>query len=149
MAPPPKAMLTRPRLLTVFFVGQNAQSASPGPLPTIRSPALASELSEINIEQFEVEIQLSSLDVKKAAGDNGILTRLLRMLSKNVAPFVLHLFHLSLKSGKLPTQSEQATIIPIYHKGIDLCRRTIDPYPCSALCRRFSRGLCLYVCTHM
>ena len=110
MAPPPKAMLTRPKLLTVFFVGQNAQSASSGPLPTIHSPPLASELSEINIEQFEVERQLSSLDVKKAAGGDGIPTRLLSMLSKNVAPCVLHLFRLSLKSGKLPTQWKEATI---------------------------------------
>ena len=111
MAPPPKAMLTRPRLLTVLSSARmRSLPRLATSLPTIHLPPLASELSEINIEQFEVERQLSSLDVKKAAGGDGIPTRLLSMLSKNVAPCVLHLFRLSLKSGKLPTQWKEATI---------------------------------------
>ena len=59
-----------------FFVSQNRQSAQPGPLP------FTSKLCEFNIEISEVERHLSTLDVKKATGDDGVPTRLLRLLSK-------------------------------------------------------------------
>ena len=100
-----------------FFVSQNRQSAQPGPLPFIPATSLTSKLCEFNIEISEVERHLSTLDVKKATGDDGVLTRLLRLLSKNISRCVHHLFCLSLKSGELPQDWKQATVIPIYKKG--------------------------------
>ena len=150
MAPLPKAMLTNPRLLKREFGGHNMQSASPGPLPSIHSPPLVSQLSKINIEQFEVESQRSFLDVKKVAGDDGIPTRLLRMLSKNVAPCVFHLFRLGLKSGKLPTQWKQATMIWIYKKGDRSLPSNYRPISLlSSLSKVLERILFIYVCTHI
>ena len=68
----------------IFFVSQNRQSAQPGPLPFIPATFLMSKFCEFNVKIFEVERHRTP-DVKKATGDDGVPTRLLQLLSKNIS----------------------------------------------------------------
>ena len=120
-----------------FFVSQNKQSPQPGPLPFIPATSLTSKLCEFNIDIFEVERHLSTLDLKKDTGDDGVPTRLLRLMSKNISHCVHHLFRLSLKSGELPQDWKQATVIPSTKREITLYRQITVLYPSWAFSRKF------------
>ena len=103
--------------LNAFFVCQSEQSAAPGPVPPILTAPSVVKLCDIQITVNEVEHLLSTLDLKKAAGDDGVPTRLLRLTAKSIAPHIHHLFNLSLKHGQLPQEWKQATVTPVYKKG--------------------------------
>ena len=103
----------------MHFVCQSEQSAAPGPVPPILTASSVVKLCDIQITVNEVE-HLSTLVLKKAAGDDGVPTRLLRLTAKGIAPHIHHLFKLSLKNGQLPQKWKQATVTPVYKKGIDL-----------------------------
>ena len=87
-----------------FFPSQNVQSAIPDPGPSPSIPQVTPKSKLLEIHAHISEVVLSKLDVKKAAGDDGVptLTRLLRFLSREIALCIHHLFELSLKIGELP-----------------------------------------------
>ena len=82
-------------LLNSFFVRQSSWSASTEEPPTVNTePVLDSSQT---LEKFEVSISdvlqvLRTVDSKKAPGFDGIPTRLITMLAKEIAPCVHHIF---------------------------------------------------------
>ncbi|PFX23172.1 putative RNA-directed DNA polymerase from transposon X-element [Stylophora pistillata] len=59
---------------------------------------------------------LSGLDTSKACGPDGILARLLKECSEQIAPSLCMLFNFSLSRGKLPYEWETADITPLHKK---------------------------------
>lgn len=121
---PEGELLTTPSekatLLNKFFLTQAGQSAGDGVPPQINSRAATAEerLEEFTVSVGEVREALLHLDVTKAAGDDGVPTRLLRLLSSELAPCVHHIFQRCLATGTLPTDWKLATVTPIYkNKG--------------------------------
>ena len=74
-------------------------------------------LSDIQITPAEVHRELTTLDVNKAAGPDGIPTILLKMCADQLAVPLCHLFRKTLVSGKLPQDWKHAKITPIFKKG--------------------------------
>jgi len=74
-------------------------------------------LSDIQITPAEVYKELTTLDVNKAAGPDGIPTILLKMCADQLAVPLSHLFQKTLVTGKLPQDWKHAKITPIFKKG--------------------------------
>ena len=74
-------------------------------------------MPDIEITKTGVEKILEQLDPSKAAGPDGITTRILRTLSKEVAPILTMIFQHSLKTGQVPTQWKKANVTAIFKKG--------------------------------
>ena len=74
-------------------------------------------MPNIKITRTGVQKILEKLDPSKAAGPDGITTRVLRNLSKEVAPILTTIFQHSLKTGQVPTQWKKANVTAIFKKG--------------------------------
>ena len=56
---------------------------------------------------------LAALDVTKASGQDGVTAKMLRSTKSSIAPSLMKLFNLSLKSGVIPSQWKKSLIVPI------------------------------------
>ena len=61
----------------------------------------------------EVYGMLSSLDISKASGPNGVSARMLKMTAEFIAPSVCKLFNISLQTGRVPQGWKQSIIVPV------------------------------------
>lgn len=107
-------------VLNRFFTSQARLSLDDGPLPPIQIPAAddGDRLTEFTTTPQQVNKVLHSLDPSKAAGGDGIPTRLLRLVADQITPCVHHIFALSLSTATLPDEWKRANVTPIYkHRG--------------------------------
>ena len=89
-------------------------------------------LNEIQITGQDVFTALSNLNPCKASGIDSIGPKVLKSCSYGLYEVLHHLFSLSLKSGKIPTEWKVHCIVPVYKSG-DKC--SIANYrPISLLC---------------
>lgn len=79
----------------------------------IASTGEVSNIEDLLCTDEEVYGLLSSLDVSKASGPDGISARMLRMTAEFIAPSVCKLFNLSLQTGRVPHRWKQSTIVPV------------------------------------
>ena len=68
----------------------------------------------------EVISILSSLSDNKSSGPNGIPTRILKLLKKDISVQLVDIFNLSFSSGIYPTPLKTAKVIPIHKKDSKL-----------------------------
>ena len=61
----------------------------------------------------EVTHMLSSIDVSKASGPDGIGARMLKSTAASIAPAITNLFNISLSHGKVPSEWKTACVTPI------------------------------------
>ena len=61
----------------------------------------------------EVYQLLSSLDVTKANGPDGISARTLKHTATSITPSITKLFNLSLRTGHIPSEWKQSLVVPI------------------------------------
>ena len=74
-------------------------------------------LTELSFYLKDVFVSLRMLNVKKARGSDGILSRLLKETTHQIAPSLCTLLNRSLDSGILPDEWKLANIIPVLKKG--------------------------------
>ena len=74
-------------------------------------------MPELIITRPGVEKILEKLNPSKAPGPDGLSPRILRALSKEIAPILTTIYRHSLISGKVPKQWKKANVTPIYKKG--------------------------------
>ena len=75
-----------------------------------------------DINQNEVEMSLSSLNLNKSPGPDGILNEMLKCTSSDIIPFLTCLFNSIFKNQVFPTEWTKSIIIPIHKKGgINVC----------------------------
>ena len=92
-------------------------------------------LHDIEISTQEVFNILSTLDVTKAAGINGISPRILRNCASSLLIPICHLFKISTPTGNIPTQWCIHCIVPIFKSGD---KTQVNNYrPISLLCILF------------
>ena len=66
--------------------------------------------------QMEVSDTIKTLDISKSEGPNGIPSKILHMLVKDISPLLADLFNLSFSAGAFPSTLKTAKIIPIHKK---------------------------------
>ena len=103
-------------LLNRFFIKQAQESSAAGTPPDVTTQSADPDhhLEKFAVTQLDVNNILRSLDPSKAAGGDGIPTKLLRIAADEITPCVFHLFQLSLSTSTVPTEWKQATVTPIY-----------------------------------
>ena len=87
-----------------------------GPIPN-KGPSPHPVINDITITENGVAKLLSKLNVNKASGPDEVNARMLKELKDVVAPFLTHLFQISLDTGVVPKDWRGADVSPIYKKG--------------------------------
>ena len=106
--------------LNNFFITESRKSVGDPdePIPPIPLPKVNHTLLEgITTSPEGVESLLKSLDHTKSAGDDGIPTRLLKLVAFEIAPSLAQLFNVSFRNASLPQSWREATVIPLHKKG--------------------------------
>ena len=74
-------------------------------------------MPDIIVTKEGVEKLLLSLNPQKAAGPDGIPSRLLQLIAKEIAPALTTLFQTSLDTSEVPSTWKHAIVQPIFKKG--------------------------------
>ena len=86
--------------------------------PTPEFPSLTEEkLEDVKFDVESVKELLHNLNPNKAAGPDGVETRLLKECAEEMAPVMCQLFRKSLDEGEVPNGWKEAHIVPIHKKG--------------------------------
>ena len=135
-------------MLNNFFV--NCFNTTFPPLPQIIANPSSDLGDEMLCTENEVFHLLSSLDVSKASGPDGISAKMLKYTATSIIPMVTKLFNLSLSSGKLPSQWKHGRIIPV-PKNSDAtsptCYRPISLIP--IISKVLERHVCNLIMDHL
>ena len=75
------------------------------------------KLTEVTFMTETIEDLLSSRDPNKAAGPDGVESKILKECSKELAPLLGELFQQSMDTGEVPDRWKEANIIPIHKSG--------------------------------
>ena len=75
------------------------------------------DLSPIEIDITEVAGLLKQIDPFKAAGPDGIPSRLLKEVASELSPSITLLFNASLQQGNIPDDWKKALVTPLFKKG--------------------------------
>ena len=75
------------------------------------------DLSTIEIDITEVARLLKQIDPFKAAGPDGIPSRLLKEVASELSPSITLLFNASLQQGNIPDDWKKALVTPLFKKG--------------------------------
>ena len=73
--------------------------------------------SFVSVSVDKVQEQLSSLNVTKSVGCDGISARFLKEAAEVIASPLTHIINLSLSSGQVPSDFKTARVVPLYKKG--------------------------------
>ena len=88
-------------------------------------------LDNLTVTEVEVSKRLAALDVRKAAGDDGIPTKLLKTVATEIAHSLCYLFNLSLSTAQFPDELKEATITPVLKSvALLVCRQITGPSLC-------------------
>ena len=74
-------------------------------------------MNDIIITDKGIEKLLVNLNPSKATGPDGLPPRVLKELSKELAPILGNIFRLSLSTGAVPSDWRHALVSPIFKKG--------------------------------
>ena len=115
------------------------------PLPVF--PAKTEEkLSDIYISEEMVEKILSELKPNKAAGPDGVESRILKECSKEMAPHLQKLFSRSMEESEVPEQWKKANIVPIHKKGSRSVMANFRPVALtSIICKVLEKVICVAI----
>jgi len=103
-------------------------------------PNISSEpvppITQITVEVDGVYNLLTNLDPHKAAGPDGIPSKLLKETASQIAPLLTFIFQASLNQGKLPSDWKSANITPIHKKGKRTDPSNYRPISLTSICSK-------------
>ena len=100
-------------------------------------------LADVSITTESVEDVLLSLNANKAAGPDGVETRLLKGCAEEIAPKLQQIFRKSLDEGIVPKQWKEAHIVPIHKGGSKAVMGNFRPVALtSAVCKVMEKIIC-------
>ena len=79
-------------------------------------PSPHQSMDDIHVEAAGVAKLLHELKPEKAAGPDGVSTRLLKETANEIAPVLAFIFNTTLKLGEVPKDWKKANVAPIYKK---------------------------------
>ena len=91
-------------------------------------------MPEITISVNGVAKQLSKLNPGKAAGPDGLTSRILKELHSEIAPILSDIFTSSLIEGTVPTDWKNAYVTPVYKKGPKSKAENYRPISLTCIC---------------
>ena len=100
-------------------------------------------LLDVHISTESVADILSSLKPNKAAGPDGVETRVLKECAEEMAPKLQQIFRKSLDEGVVPTQWKEANIVPIHKGGSKAVMGNFRPVALtSTVCKVLEKIIC-------
>ena len=87
-------------------------------LPNITTPENSPFLSEIHITEEQVFDHLSTLDISKASGPEGVGARLLKSAARELSKPLAQLFSKSLQTSTFPDIWKIASVVPVFKNGV-------------------------------
>jgi hypothetical protein len=87
-------------------------------LPNITTPESSPFLSEIHITEEQVFDHLSTLDISKASGPDGVGARLLKSAARELSKHLAQLFNKSLQTSTFPDIWKIASVVPVFKNGV-------------------------------
>ena len=109
------------KLFNEYFLSHCKIDDSNARLPPAND-APAFTLDHINVSEDEVFDLISTLDVNKSTGHDGISARMLKLAGATISPSLTKLFKLCLSANRFPNVWKKADVIPLYKKGDkDMC----------------------------
>ena len=78
--------------------------------------------------------QLSKLSPGKAAGPDGLTSRILKKLHTEIAPILADIYNASLSKGVIPTDWKNAFVTPVYKKGPKSKTENYRPISLTCIC---------------
>jgi hypothetical protein len=79
------------------------------------------EDEEVKITEVEVWNALKKIKNGKAPGQDGISNDMIKLAGTEIIPYLVDIFNLSIKEGKLPEEWKEAIVVPIF-KGGERCK---------------------------
>ncbi|CAK1593267.1 unnamed protein product [Parnassius mnemosyne] len=104
-------------LFAQYFHSNYLQPTKPEDISRCTSSFASNDISTININYFEVERLLKSLDLKKSAGPDGIPALFLTKCAGTLSKPITFIFRRSINEGLMPSRWKSAFITPIHKKG--------------------------------
>ena len=114
------------------------------PLPPLHD--LYRSIENISITEQGVLKLLQGMNVNKASGPDNIPNKILKTCAVEIAPFLTHIFQLSLTSGILPSDWKIANVTPIYNKGDKYTASNYRPVSLTSVCCKLLEHI---VCRHI
>ena len=99
----------------------------------VSSPAFPT-MPSFSITSPGVEKLLLGLNPSKAAGPDGLPSRILKILAPQIAPILTFIFNQSLQTGTLPHDWKSANITPIFKKGDRAEAKNYRPVSLTSIC---------------
>ncbi|KAJ8026320.1 RNA-directed DNA polymerase from mobile element jockey [Holothuria leucospilota] len=91
-------------------------------------------MSKFKVTNEGVLNLLNDLNPAKAAGPDGLPSRILKLLANQIAPVLTEIFNCSLRSGELPEDWKKANITPIFKKGEKVDPKNYRPVSLTSIC---------------
>ena len=101
------------------------------------------KIEDVYLSVEGIEEVLQGLDPNKAAGPDGVESRVLKECSKELAPALFKIYRKSLDKGEVPQLWKEANIIPIHKSGSKAIMANFRPVALtSILCKVLERIIC-------
>ena len=110
-------MNSSPQFSTTTRTKETIKNKGPSPFPSMGSFTASSE---------GVKKLRDGLNILKAAGPDGIPSRVLKELSNELAPVLALFFQASIDQGVLLEKWKEANVTPIFKKGEGISQRGTD-----------------------
>ena len=138
-----KANILNDQFSSVFNSGENPSTIK-GMIST-PSP----NMPNINISTEGVRKLLAGLNIHKAAGPEGVSTRILKEFASELAPVFTTLFQATLGQVTIPRDWKNADVAPIFKKGIKSCPANYRPVSLtSVVCKTMEHIVCSNILRH-
>jgi hypothetical protein len=106
-------------------------------------------MPNINISTEGVRKLLAGLNIHKAAGPEGVSTRILKEFASELAPVFATLFQATLGQVTIPRDWKNADVAPIFKKGIKSCPANYRPVSLtSVVCKTMEHIVCSNILRH-
>ena len=102
----------------IFICNQAMVDDSNVNLPNITTPETSPFLSDIHITEEQVFGHLSTLDISKASGPDGVGARLLKSAARELCRPLAQLFNKSLQTSTFPDIWKIASVVPVFKNGM-------------------------------
>ena len=139
---------TKANILNDQFSSVFNSAEDPSTIKELTSPPNTS-MPKIDVDVNGVQKLLAGLNIHKAAGPDGITTRILKDFSPELAPVFTTLFQASLNQGTLPLDWKKADVAPIFKKGMKNCAANYRPVSLtSVVCKVMEHIVCSNIMRH-